>query len=132
VPGDAAANADIVKAFAALQTNTLYLRLDALLETLRTGVSDSYSTLEGTALSVPAPGVLAIDTGDNLMATPQVAAATSQGGTVTLNADGSFTYTPLTGFIGVDTFTYTVTNSSGSSTATVSITVSKEGKTVSF
>jgi hypothetical protein len=132
VPGDAAANADIVKAFAALQTNTLYLRLDVLFETLPTGVNDSYSTLEGTALSVPAPGVLANDTGDNLMATPQVAAATAQGGTVTLNADGSFTYTPLTGFIGVDSFTYTVTNSSGSSTATVSITVSKEAQTVSF
>ena len=80
VPGDAAANADIVKAFAALQTNTLYLRLDVLFETLPTGVNDSSTTFEDTQLSVPAPGVLANDTGDNLVATAQTGAATAQGG----------------------------------------------------
>jgi VCBS repeat-containing protein len=123
-----------VKAFAALQTNTLYLRLDVLFETLPTGVNDSYSTFEDTVLNVPAPGVLANDTGDNLVATAQTGAPTAQGGTVTLNTDGSFTYTPPTGFVSPpnDSFTYTVTNSSGSSTATVSITITPVNHAPSF
>ncbi len=46
-------------------------------------------------------------------------------GTVTLNGDGSFLYSPDPGFSGADSFTYFVANASGSSSiATVSITVS--------
>jgi gliding motility-associated-like protein len=45
-------------------------------------------------------------------------------GSVTMNPDGSYTYTPNTGFVGSDTFTYTVCNQLGQcSTATVTITV---------
>jgi VCBS repeat-containing protein len=49
-------------------------------------------------------------------------------GTVTVNADGTLTYVPSTGFTGTDTFTYTVTDSDDpnnrkSATATVTITV---------
>ncbi|MEZ6061185.1 MAG: DUF4347 domain-containing protein [Planctomycetaceae bacterium] len=44
-------------------------------------------------------------------------------GAVTLNSDGSFTYTPQIGFSGVDTFRYTADNGGNSSTATVTITV---------
>ena len=71
------------------------------------GVDDSYIVNEDQALTVPASGgVLANDTdveGDPLTATP----ATSVGsGTVTLNADGSFTYIPNPDFNGSDTFTY--------------------------
>ena len=45
-------------------------------------------------------------------------------GTLTLNADGTFTYTPNTNFEGVDTFTYMATNASGDSNlATSTITV---------
>ena len=50
-------------------------------------------------------------------------AISSQGGTVVVNADGTFEYTPPPGFEGDDTFTYTVTNASGSDTTTVTITV---------
>lgn len=42
-------------------------------------------------------------------------------GTVVLNADGSFTYTPKSNFIGVDSFTYLATNGTSSSEATVYI-----------
>ncbi len=71
------------------------------------GVPDSYIVDEDQALTVPASGgVLANDTdveGDPLTAT----LATSVGsGTLTLNADGSFTYTPNPDFNGSDTFTY--------------------------
>ena len=44
---------------------------------------------------------------------------------MTLNADGSFTYTPDPGFNGTDRFTYTVTDDDGavSNIATVTFTV---------
>ncbi len=45
-------------------------------------------------------------------------------GTLTLNQDGSFSYTPDPGFNGQDTFTYTVTDANGdTSTATVKLNV---------
>jgi hypothetical protein len=87
--------------------------------------ADSYGATKNTALSISAPGVLANDTGVPApTAQPIAAGATTQGGSVTLNADGSFTYTPPTGFTGADTFTYTATNSlSPDDTATVTINV---------
>jgi large repetitive protein len=69
-------------------------------------VADSYSLDEDTPLSVPAPGVLANDTdvdGDAL--TAQLYSAPSHG-TLTLNADGSFTYTPAANYNGSDSFQY--------------------------
>jgi YVTN family beta-propeller protein len=50
--------------------------------------------------------------------------ATTRGGSVTLNANGSFTYEPPAGVTGNDTFSFTVTNGSGftsSATATIAI-----------
>jgi methionine-rich copper-binding protein CopC len=95
-----------------------------------TAVDDAYTTDQGKTLTVPAPGVLANDVGTGLTATPQNAAPTAQGGTVTLNADGSFTYTPPAGFGSPpdDSFTYTVTNAGGSASATVRITVTANAK----
>ncbi len=72
---------------------------------------DVFAAAQNTPLVVGAPGVLTNDTG--LPAPTAVAiagGATAQGGTVTLNTDGSFTYNPPTGFEGSDSFTYTVTN----------------------
>ena len=53
--------------------------------------------------------------GDPLSAVPQTI-ATVNGGTVTISADGSFTYTALLGFRGNDSFTYTAEDSYGLST----------------
>jgi uncharacterized repeat protein (TIGR01451 family) len=87
--------------------------------------ADVYSAAQNTPLSVGAPGVLTNDTG---IPTPTAVAiaggATAQGGTVTLNTNGSFLYTPATGFTGVDTFNYTVTNGlTPNDTAQVTINV---------
>ena len=91
---------------------------------------DSYVTPQGVALVQPAPGVLANDSdsgGGALVVdtTPVVAPAN---GSLSLAADGSFTYTPTLGFTGGDTFTYRATSvASGlSSTAVVTITVSAD------
>jgi uncharacterized repeat protein (TIGR01451 family) len=87
--------------------------------------ADSYNATKDTPLSIAAPGVLANDTGTpSPTAQPIAAGATTQGGTVTLHADGSFSYTPPAGFQGADTFTYTATNGqTPNDTATVTINV---------
>ena len=73
--------------------------------------ADSYSTAQNTQLVIGTPGVLTNDSGVPApTAVPIAGGATTQGGTVTLNADGSFTYNPAAAFTGVDTFTYTATN----------------------
>src|SRR5215204_4694938 len=73
--------------------------------------ADTYFAGQNTPLSVGAPRVLTNDTGiPSPTAVAIAGGATAQGGTVTLNTDGSFLYTPSTGFTGVDTFNYTVTN----------------------
>ncbi len=101
-----------------------------------TAVDDSYSTDEDTALNVPAKGVLANDidpdTGDTLTVTPAPYNTTSvQGATVTVNADGSFSYDPtnatalqaLAAATVNDTFTYTMTDGTVTDSATVTIEV---------
>lgn len=68
--------------------------------------ADSYSTDVDTPLTIAAPGVLANDDdadGDTLTASK---VSDPPNGSVTLNANGGFTYTPDPGFEGTDTFTY--------------------------
>lgn len=86
---------------------------------------DAYGASQGTTLNVPAgDGVLDNDSGYPApTATAISSGATAQGGTVTLSADGSFSYTPAAGFDGVDTFTYTAGNGTTSDTATVTLEV---------
>src|SRR5439155_864700 len=57
--------------------------------------------------------------------TAQLVASPSHASSFTLNTDGTFTYTPASGFHGSDSFTYQAVDSLGgvSNTATVSITV---------
>ena len=86
--------------------------------------NDAYSTNQGTPLIVAAPGVLANDTdadGDPLTA---VLMSAPSNGTVTLNSNGSFTYTPNPAFTGADAFTYVANDgTANSNVATVTITV---------
>ena len=75
---------------------------------LPAATADSYNTTTNEALSVPAAsGLLVNDPADSRSF---VVASTPANGTVTVNPDGSFTYTPNEGFAGTDTFTYTVTD----------------------
>src|SRR5215218_5570860 len=87
--------------------------------------ADVYSAAQDTPLSVGAPGVLTNDSGiPSPTAVAIAGGATSQGGTVTLNTDGSFLYNPPAAFAGADTFTYTVTNGlTPNDTAQVTINV---------
>ncbi|MGH3788183.1 MAG: tandem-95 repeat protein [Pseudonocardiaceae bacterium] len=84
-------------------------------------VNDTYTTSEDTPLTVPAPGVLGNDTGGPLTAALVTEPAH---GTLTLNSNGSFTYTPAANYTGPDSFTYSATNGTTTSApATVTITV---------
>jgi VCBS repeat-containing protein len=87
--------------------------------------NDSYSTGEDTALVVPATsGVLKNDSdADSPALTANLVAGPSHG-TLVLNPDGSFAYTPTLDFHGSDSFTYKASDgASMSNTATVTITV---------
>src|SRR5207247_1261830 len=86
--------------------------------------TDTYGTNEDGALAIAAPGVLANDTDVDSTALTAVLVAGPSHGTLNLNANGSFTYTPASNFNGTDTFTYTASDGSlSSSAATVSILV---------
>ena len=89
-----------------------------------TAADDVYSTPFGTALNVAAPGVLTNDQGNGSGAMTASLVTTTANGALTLNADGSFAYTPNGDFVGIDTFTYRPVNSTAAgAVATVSITV---------
>ncbi|HEU0052827.1 MAG TPA: Ig-like domain-containing protein, partial [Longimicrobium sp.] len=87
------------------------------------GVDDSFDAIGNVTVPVAAPGVLANDTdadGNTLTAVPGTFATTG-GGTVTIAADGSFSYLSAPGFTGNDTFQYTVTDGIDNATATVTM-----------
>ncbi len=87
-------------------------------------LDDAYTTNEDVPLVVVAPGTLANDgdiDGDLLSVTPD---SGPSNGALTLNGDGSFTYTPNANFSGMDSFSYAANDGMGAfDTATVAITV---------
>ncbi|MFC1547207.1 Ig-like domain-containing protein [Candidatus Neomarinimicrobiota bacterium] len=84
---------------------------------------DAFDAVEDTELIVNAPGVLANDEDldqDNLTAVLVAAPGT---GTLNLNADGSFTYSPAPGYNGNVNFTYAASDGDLSDEGTVTIDV---------
>jgi VCBS repeat-containing protein len=87
---------------------------------LPTAGADTLTATAGQPTVGAAPGLLADDLGHDV----RVSGSTQPAhGTVAVQPDGSYTYTPATGFSGTDTFTYTVTDGSGSDTVTVTVHV---------
>jgi serralysin len=89
---------------------------------------DVFSTSKSTKLTISGAGVLANDSdpdGDLLSA---VLVNGTRNGTLSLQSDGSFIYTPRKNFIGTDSFTYRVNDGSLDDVATVTIIVT--GSTV--
>src|SRR6185369_2588639 len=106
-----------------IDTNTTLV--GASLKVSPLAYADTFTAAKDTPLSVGTPGVLTNDTGiPSPTAVAIAGGATAQGGTVTLNTNGSFLYNPPAGFTGTDTFNYTVTNGlTPNDTAQVTITV---------
>jgi VCBS repeat-containing protein len=91
--------------------------------------NDSYEVAQGATLTVSTPGVLGNDQdGDGDLLTAVLASQPADG-SLTLNSDGSFTYAPVPGFIGTDSFTYRADDGPArSAPATVTIVVRPGGQ----
>ncbi len=77
-------------------------------------LDDNYLAALNTQLVVPVgTGVIANDFDDNIpgLIVSAFSPVSGQGGTVVVNPNGSFNYTPPNGFTGYDTFTYTLKDS---------------------
>jgi Ca2+-binding RTX toxin-like protein len=86
-------------------------------------VAKTYDADENTPLTKAAPGLLTGDSdadGDPLTASPGTDPAN---GSVAIQPDGAFTYTPNPGFAGSDSFTYQVSDGIASATGSVTIRV---------
>lgn len=70
------------------------------------GAADAYQTDKNTVLNVSAPGVI-INDFNTVEASPDTQPSN---GSVVVNSDGSFTYTPNNDFVGQDSFTYLPTD----------------------
>jgi hypothetical protein len=79
-----------------------------------------YQVAGNSVLNVGAPGLLAGAVGDGLQA--QVVSGASNG-LVSVNADGSFTYSPRGGFTGLDSFSFDAVDSAGQQTAPATVTI---------
>ncbi len=82
------------------------------------GIDETYSVTGNIPIVVPAnAGVLVNDLDPDGGATPVLSArdldTTGTQGSVVLNSDGSFTYTPSPGFVGSDSFQYVVRDAQG-------------------
>jgi len=73
-------------------------------------LDDAYATDQDAGLSVAAPGVLGNDSDADGDALTAAMGASPRQGSVALNADGSFSYSPAAGFSGTDSFTYTASD----------------------
>lgn len=99
-------------------------------------VDDSFNSLGNVTLSVSAAdGLLKNDFDPKDANTPTNAGmtvtagvfSTTDGNSVTVSADGSFTFNPVANYTGTDTFTYTA-NDSDAMTDTGTVTISVAGK----
>ncbi|MEI6675635.1 MAG: family 20 glycosylhydrolase [Verrucomicrobiota bacterium] len=86
-------------------------------------VADSY-TVHGNSFTSGAPGVLGNDLNPDTRTLTVAVATNVQHGTLVLNANGSFTYTPTPAYVGTDTFSYTLSDGVASAQqALVTLTV---------
>lgn len=87
-------------------------------------INDAYETPRDQTLTIPATGVLENDFDLNQNTLTSHLVNDVSFGTLTLQPNGSFTYTPMEGFAGTDSFTYRGSDGSlESQLATVTITV---------
>jgi hypothetical protein len=87
-------------------------------------IDDAYATPLNTSLVVPSPGILANDTGVQTSSLTVTGMTLPANGTLIWNPDGGFTYTPNSGYVGTDSFTYQTSDGTqplGSATVTVTV-----------
>jgi len=98
-----------------------------------TASNDSYSTNEDQPLTVGAAGVLTNDIGVGPLTAVLGTTPPASQGTVSLSANGGFTFNPAADFNGTTSFTYRAQNAGGlSAPATVTITVNSVNDAPTF
>ncbi len=78
---------------------------------------DAYSVNAGVSLTVSAPGLLLNDSDTEVDTLRALLSRTSSHGISTLNANGSLTYVPSAGFVGLDSLAYRITDGKDTSAA---------------
>ena len=115
--------------FGARDIGTVSLSVAPDTNTPPVSVNDAFTGTEDNAVS----GNVLADNGSGIDSDPdnhplsvtEGTFATAQGGSVTISANGDFTYTPASNFNGTDSFTYSVNDGfGGSDTGTVTISLS--------
>lgn len=92
--------------------------------TIPVAVNDTYTTPFNASVSISSPGVLSNDDPNGGGGWVAALGTNVTNGTLNFNIDGGFSYTPNTGFIGTDKFTYRSQNGTGvSNYASVDIVV---------
>jgi ELWxxDGT repeat protein len=112
--------------YSSLSVTSLSVSIHDNDETAPTAADDTYSASTGSTFEVAAAeGVLANDSDDDGDSLSAVLVSGTTYGVLQLLSDGSFTYTPSSGFAGTDTFTYnaydTVCESVVSATVTIHV-----------
>ncbi|WP_293147391.1 Ig-like domain-containing protein [Microcoleus sp. bin48.metabat.b7b8b9.023] len=89
--------------------------------------SDRYNTPHNKTLNIPAPGVLGNDSDPNSDPLTAKLIILPKNGKVNFNADGSFSYTPNPGFVGLEEFSYNISDGASTTAETpVSINVTNQ------
>ncbi|MFL0376501.1 InlB B-repeat-containing protein [Paenibacillus amylolyticus] len=87
-------------------------------------IEDTYTTNQNSTLAESAPGVLSNDSDSSTA----ILKSGPMNGTLVMNANGAFTYTPNANYVGSDSFTYSASNPWGTSIP-VSVTITIEQTT---
>lgn len=87
-----------------------------------TAQNENYATPAGVTLTIAAPGVLSNDSDVEGSFLTSVVVTGPSHGTLSLQLNGSFSYTPSAGYVGSDGFTY-VANDGGLSSAPATVTI---------
>lgn len=111
----------VVETFTAVATDPFGASVAQTVEVTLTGTNDAPTVAENTVFEIGQNAVLTnqltatdVDSSGDLTFAPGSEGPAN--GSLDLNTDGSFTYTPDAGFAGVDRFSYTVTDGDGGMT----------------
>jgi VCBS repeat-containing protein len=105
------------------RTGATLARLGVTVAARPVAVNDTYNLGTSTTLTVPAPGVLANDTDADSSSVQAAVVTTPFHGTLTMQSDGSFSYTTSSTFAGSDSFTYRAADSTGLTSALATVTL---------
>ncbi len=85
-----------------------------------TGVADTYTNNSASITVTGSTGVISNDAQTGVTAT---VTSTTSHGVLVLNPDGSFTYTQTAGYVGDDSFTYTLTDACSNTSTPITATI---------